>query len=121
MQNSQSVRDAIDKYKDAGCPIGGAPMNAGHPEAWKETASDIASGQIDPTQAEVGAYTGSINSNSDGSASMTINNTTGLASLSGVSTYAPSITGAVDFAGSVMGMSPVQQTFQWTEPGPCSQ
>jgi hypothetical protein len=96
-------------------------LNAGHFAAWKETATDLMSGQVNPTQAEVGGYTGSINTNSDGSATMAINNTTGLASLLGVSTYAPSMTGAVDDLGTLMGMPPVNQTFQWTEANPCHQ
>jgi|GEM_PF-3467967 len=121
MRRAGTVKNAIQRYRDAGCPSSGGPLGAGHFDAWKETASTMASGQINPTQAEVGGYSGSISPNSSGSMTMTINNTTGLASALGVSTYAPSLTGAVDAAGTLMGMPPVHQTFQWTEANPCHQ
>lgn len=97
----------------------GGPPNAGRFDVWKETASTLASGAINPAQAEVGDYNGSIRKSGGGSVTMTIQNTTELASLLGVSTYAPSLSRAVDSAGTVLGMPPVHQTFQWTEADPC--
>jgi RHS repeat-associated protein len=125
MRNTGTVKRAIQKYKNAGCPASGdlgsgAGGGDGHFGPWQETRDDILSGTPNPTQAEVGGYTGSITNNGDGSVSMRIDNTTGLASLTGASTYAPSYTGAVDAVGSALGAPPVVQTFQWTEPSPCA-
>jgi RHS repeat-associated protein len=124
MRNAGTVKRGIQKYKNAGCPASGTLNSAdgggdGHFGPWQETRDDLLNGMPNPTQAEVGGYTGTITNNGNGTVSMTINNTTGLASLLGVSTYAPSATGAVDTVGSVLGAPPVKQTFQWTEPSPC--
>jgi hypothetical protein len=124
MRDAGTVKRGIQKYKNAGCPSSGTLNSAdgggdGHFGPWQETADDLLSSTPNPTQAEVGGYTGTITNNGDGTVSMTIHNTTGLASLLGVSTYAPTATGAVDAVGSVLAGPPTKQTFQWTEPSPC--
>ena len=71
-------------YKAAGCPATGTKAGQPSGAAYRETAGDVASGNPNYVQAEVGGYSGGI-STSGGVTTVTISNVSGISSFVGYS------------------------------------
>ena len=125
MINRPYVQNQLAAYKAAGCPATGTKAGQGSGAAYQESAGDVASGNPNYVQAEVGGYSGSITT-SGGVTTVTLSNVSGISSLSGYSAGVGAINSATGShfnrnaidSHSGLGQN-VTQTFKQTMPSPC--
>lgn len=118
MRRTKLVKEQRADYIKAGCPAV-QDIDSGHFRPWRESGQNLI--VMNTTQFQVGGFNGKIITNGDRAmTSYTINNTVGLSSLLGQTTWGPAVgmkAGAWDRqTGS---MHNVIQTFTWSEPNPC--
>ena len=124
MINRPYVQTQLAAYAQAGCPAS-FPAGQESGAAYKESAGDVASGNPDYVQMEMGGYSGHITT-SGGVTNVTLSNVSGISSLSGYSAGVGAINTAT---GSHLNRNAldttsgpgrnVTQTFNWSEPSPC--
>lgn len=124
MVNRPLVQAQLAAYKAAGC-LASSPAGQGSGDAYKETAGDVASGNPNYVQAEVGGYSGHFNT-SEGVTTITLSNVSGASSFFGYSAAAGAINTATGSHINRNGidrtsgpMQNVTQTFTQTMPSPC--
>ena len=118
MKRSRIVQRMRTAYMQKGCPASDH-LDSGHFGPWKESGGNVI--VANTTQFQVGGFNGNIFTTGDRAmTSYTINNTIGLSSLLGQTTWGPAVgmqAGAWDrLSGS---MHNIRQTFTWSEPNPC--
>jgi RHS repeat-associated protein len=125
MINRPYIQNQLAAYKAAGCPATGTKAGQGSGAAYKETAGDVASGNPNYVQAEVGGYSGSITT-SGGVTTVTISNVSGISSFVGYSAAVGAINSATGshFNRNALDTTSgpgrnVTQTFTQTMPSPC--
>jgi RHS repeat-associated protein len=124
MINRPYVQGQLAAYKAAGCPASYV-AGQGSGAAYQETAGDVASGNPNYVQAEVGGYSGHFTT-SGGVTTITLSNVSGISSLSGYSAGVGAINSATGShfnrnaidSHSGAGQN-VTQTFKQTMPSPC--
>ena len=124
MINRPYVQTQLAAYAQAGCPAS-FPAGQESGAAYKESAGDVASGNPNYVQMEVGGYSGHVTT-SGGVTNVTLSNVSGISSLSGYSAGVGAINTAT---GSHLNRNAldttsgpgrnVTQTFNWSEPSPC--
>jgi RHS repeat-associated protein len=128
MEDSPFVREKRQEYIEKNCPSK-QPLSQGHFSAYAESANNgaqtaLTAGEIPMnwTQAQVGGYSGSITT-SGNVTTFTINNTAGISSFIGQSTWGKYVGAKANSSDNALGKSGpghnIQQTFQWTETGLC--
>jgi hypothetical protein len=124
MVNRPFVQGQLAAYKAAGCPAS-APAGQGSGAAYKESAKDVASGNPNYIQIEVGGYSGHFTT-SGGVTTITLSNISGWSSLTGYSAAAGAINSATGshFNRNAIDTTSgpgrnVTQTFTQTMPSPC--
>jgi RHS repeat-associated protein len=117
MQNTQNVQKLTNQYIQNGCPGtpgNPAPLGQGHASAYIDSATNS---PPNPTQIEVGGYSGGIYT-VNGTSTFTINNPSSMSSLDGESALNGSHSSDNPNGPTGAGHT-VNQTFQWTEAGLC--
>jgi hypothetical protein len=122
--NRPYVQAQLAAYQAQGCPAK-VPAGQDSVDAYKETARDVASGNPNYVQAEVGGYSGNI-STSGGVTTVTITNVSGISSFVGYSAGVGEVNKKLgtNFDRNALDRTSgpgrnVTQTFQWKEPSPC--
>jgi hypothetical protein len=124
MINRPYVQGQLAAYANAGCPAN-YPAGQESGAAYKESAEDVASGNPNYVQMEVGGYSGNFTT-SGGVTTVTLSNVSGISSLSGYSAGAGAINSATGshFNRNALDTTSgpgrnVTQTFTQTMPSPC--